>query len=90
MFECVVLSFAGASTFAQEGNSGNPDGGGPANPAVDRSAWALQSEDQAVAGARQYLGIADDASGRTMTGELTTRATDATPFLSARLIGRPI
>ncbi len=90
MFAWGLLTFAGPSTFAQEGGSGNPEGGGQTDPGADRSAWTLQAEDQAVDRARLCLGLAEPDQGRTIAATLTTASTDTTPFLSAHLVGRPI
>lgn len=55
----------------------------------DRSKWTVQGEDQAIAKAREILGL-PDRPALPAVGALVTLAEDNTPFLSADIIGRPI
>lgn len=55
----------------------------------DRANWALQGADQAVAKARQIVGLSDrmDLPG---SAEIVILAEDNTPFLSDQIIGRQV
>lgn len=56
---------------------------------ADRSTWALQEMDQAIAKAREILGMADHM-GLPSRAEIVILAEDNTPFLSEQIIARPV
>ena len=56
---------------------------------ADRSTWALQEMDQAIAKAREILGVADQM-GLPSRAEIVILAEDNTPFLSEQIIARPV
>lgn len=56
---------------------------------VDRSNWPLQEMDQAIAKAREILGIADQMV-LPSRAEVVVLAEDNTPFLSEQIIARPV
>jgi hypothetical protein len=56
---------------------------------ANRSNWALQGTDQAIAQARKILGVADQME-LPSSAEIVTLTEDNTPFLSEQFIARPL
>jgi hypothetical protein len=54
-----------------------------------RDAWTVQTEQQAIAKAREIVGLPDGSPAR-LSAELVTLAEDNTPFLHDQIVGRPI
>jgi hypothetical protein len=54
-----------------------------------RDAWAIQTEPQAIAKAREIVGLPERSPAR-LSAELVTLAEDNTPFLRDQIVGRPI
>lgn len=55
----------------------------------DRKDWKVRDDGEALAQARQILGLAEKAPPR-LSAALVTLAEDNTPFLNEKLVGRPI
>jgi hypothetical protein len=60
-------------------------------PAIQtgRDAWTIQTEQQAIARAREIVGLPDRSPAR-LSAERVTLAEDNTPFLHEQIVGRPI
>jgi hypothetical protein len=54
-----------------------------------RHGWVLQNQEQAVATAREIVGVPDGARPE-LTAKLVTLSEDDTPFLNDEIVGRPI
>lgn len=55
----------------------------------DRKEWKIRDDGEAIAQARQILGLSEKSSAR-VSATLVTLAEDNTPFLNEKLVGRPI
>ncbi len=91
---CAVVGTVVSALASREASAQGPDQEPAAvqtrpSQKTAREAWAVQTEAQAVAKAREIVGLGTVSSPR-LSAELTTLAEDNTPFLHGQLVGRPI
>jgi hypothetical protein len=85
-----LLSAAAPTAVLGQGRTERP-ASAQSQPAkgTTREAWSIQTERQAIAKAREVIGLPEDAPAK-FSGKVTTLAEDNTPFLHSQIEGRPI
>jgi hypothetical protein len=85
----MVVALATSNARGQAGGTGTQDRERKEEACADRTRWKIGDEGGAVAEARRILGVADKTPPH-LSAALVKPSEDNTPFLSAKVVGRPI